>query len=119
MKNWITLAVLVALCIIALIGCQTGDAPASKTPVVVKTPVPEIVFAEGAFPPAMPNIEEHRNAWQMKPATCLSCKGGGKPWLVHKDMPAELLLQTDCRNCHVSPNEYVTPAPRATPKPAK
>lgn len=104
MKRCILLTV-VLLALLALgIACQPAAAP-QPTPTPVPTPVtvlePTSAFSQGAFPPPMPDIEQHRNAWLI--TDCLGCHSedaGEAPTVKHKDLP-ELYLNVNCRTCHV------------------
>ncbi|HEB60943.1 MAG TPA: hypothetical protein ENJ06_03865 [Phycisphaeraceae bacterium] len=68
---------------------------------VKEIPQEESQFASDAFPPMMPNTENHLNAWTIK--DCLMCheRGiGGATVVKHKGLPA-LYLKVKCRTCHV------------------
>lgn len=58
-------------------------------------------FASNAFPPTLPVDESHSMAWLRK--DCLHCHRGGltgAPKVRHHGM-SELLLEANCRSCHV------------------
>ena len=107
MKRWFILAIiLLALLGIALGACQAAPPPA-PTPTPYPTPV--IAFAKGAFPPVIPDKPWHKDAWLI--TDCMGCHKDGvgeAPKVVHKDLP-ELLLQVNCRTCHVAVSEETTP----------
>ncbi len=81
----------------------------------------DVVFAENAFPPTIPDTDWHRNAWLE--FNCLRCHetGVGKaPVVVHSDLPP-ILLSAKCRSCHVlipgsAPKAEAEPE-RGTPSP--
>jgi nitrate reductase cytochrome c-type subunit len=61
----------------------------------------ETGFASNAFPPTMPDIAEHANAWERN--DCLRCHETGvreAPIIRHASVP-ELALAAKCRSCHV------------------
>ncbi len=58
-------------------------------------------FLLNAFPPMMPNNDNHVDVWN--PKDCLMCHTrdiDDAPQVKHLDMP-ELLLESSCRTCHV------------------
>jgi len=58
-------------------------------------------FAQDAFPPLLPNTEQHANPWDS--TACLMCHENGvgsAPVIQHAGMSREL-LQAACRTCHV------------------
>ena len=105
MKQWLILAlILLALLGIALSACQ-----AAPTPAPTPAPEPIIAFAKGAFPPVIPDKPWHKDAWYI--TDCMGCHADGlgtAPKVVHKDLP-EVLLQVNCRTCHVAISEEATP----------
>ena len=59
-------------------------------------------FAQGAFPPVLPNDESHSKSWTRD--DCLTCHETGvndSPKVVHASLP-ELAKQAKCRTCHVT-----------------
>lgn len=58
-------------------------------------------FAQDAFPPLLPNTEQHANPWDS--SACLMCHEhgvGSAPVIRHAGMSPQL-LQAACRSCHV------------------
>ena len=58
-------------------------------------------FAQDAFPPLLPNTEQHANPWDS--SACLMCHENGvgsAPVIQHAGMSRQL-LQAACRTCHV------------------
>ncbi len=106
MKRWFMLAlILLALSGIALGACQT----ATPTPAPTPLPEPAVSFAKGAFPNPIPDKLWHKEAWLI--TDCMGCHTDGlgtAPKVVHKDLP-ELLLQVNCRTCHVAISEEAMP----------
>lgn len=69
-------------------------------------------FLEFAFPPMMPNNENHVDVWNIK--SCLMChtRGfDGAPKIVHEGMP-DILLESACRSCHVQVRAHESLPPR-------
>jgi hypothetical protein len=61
----------------------------------------ESIFDDNAFPPMMPNTEDHKAAWGNN--DCLLCHEDGNrgaPKVTHEGMP-RILLKAKCRSCHV------------------
>ncbi|MDP6849480.1 MAG: hypothetical protein QGH51_04490 [Planctomycetota bacterium] len=65
-----------------------------------------VEFYSGAFPPILPNDEDHkmdsRDSWMKD--NCLTCHENGKndaPITKHEGM-ADILVQAKCRTCHTS-----------------
>lgn len=59
-------------------------------------------FALNAFPPMLPDTDAHTGAWMRD--DCLLCHQEGlkgAPFVTHRDM-SRLLLQANCRTCHVA-----------------
>ncbi|MFO1077627.1 MAG: multiheme c-type cytochrome [Planctomycetota bacterium] len=86
-------------------GKPAAAKPESRRPEpVAQDPVsaaPERDIAEHAFPPVMPDIEQHKDAWLLD--SCLRCHETGvekAPPVRHVDLPA-VLLTAKCRTCHV------------------
>lgn len=78
---------------------QVEPEPAAQEPAPQEPPPRDI--AEHAFPPVMPDIAQHQDAWQID--GCLRCHETGvqdAPVVRHVDMPA-VLLTAKCRTCHV------------------
>lgn len=95
-------SVVVALLWLTL-ACAAPASPTPTPPLPAFTPVPEpaVIFAKGAFPPPMPDIEQHQEAWLI--IDCIKCHSeelGQAPTVKHEGLP-ELLLQVNCRTCHV------------------
>jgi hypothetical protein len=70
-------------------------------PAPVKPAEPDVVFAEFAFPPVIPDTDWHQEAWLTD--DCLRCHEtgvGDTPMIVHAGM-VDLLLKAKCRSCHV------------------
>ena len=62
-------------------------------------------FAVNAFPPTLPDDDDHRRSWTQD--DCLLCHKNGineAPVVKHEGMP-ELLLTAKCRSCHVTVDE--------------
>jgi hypothetical protein len=62
---------------------------------------PFLGFAQDAFPPLLPNTEQHANPWDS--SACLMCHEhgvGSAPVIRHAGM-SRALLQASCRTCHV------------------
>lgn len=102
MKQVLPLTIAVVLLGLAL-ACTAPPSPEATPPPPTFTPVPEpaVPFAKGAFPPPMPDIEQHQEAWLI--TDCIKCHGeelGEAPTVKHEGLP-ELLLQVNCRTCHV------------------
>ncbi len=67
----------------------------------VSNPETFTAFEQDAFPPLLPNTEDHANAWTND--NCLMCHENGvgqAPKIVHKDMSL-ILLKARCRTCHL------------------
>jgi len=100
MKQGPAFLLLILTLLVVVIGvsaCTAQQAP--PTPTVQKETT--MAFAKGAFPPPMPDIDEHRNSWLI--TDCMKCHGpeaGAAPTVQHKGMP-EYLLNVQCRSCHV------------------
>ena len=111
MRSWLFLVVVLVGVVLAVLGSACGPQPAPPTP----TPIPEpaVAFAKGAFPQTIPDRDWHAQAWLI--TDCLGCHGEGPlgeaPKVVHKDLP-KLLLQVNCRTCHVAVSEAPTPTPK-------
>jgi len=59
-------------------------------------------FAEGAFPPTIPNDDDHKNSWSRN--DCLTCHEEGKmdaPIMEHTSLP-DIAKEAKCRTCHVT-----------------
>lgn len=72
-------------------------------------------YAADAFPPPIPDTQQHRDAWSRN--DCLRCHETGvqdAPMVVHRGM-APILLRAKCRSCHVLITGYQKPP---KPKPA-
>jgi len=111
MKQWLFFGIVV-LALLAVIGVACG--PQATPPPPTPTPMlePAVVFAKGAFPPPIPDRPWHHQAWLI--TDCMGCHGkelGEAPTVKHEGLP-ELLLQVNCRTCHVLISEEATPAPK-------
>lgn len=74
------------------------EPPAAPAPTEA---VEEVVFAENAFPPTIPDTDWHRDAWQRDDCRrCHETGVGEAPVIVHAGM-AEVLMTAKCRSCHV------------------
>lgn len=70
--------------------------------------VEETEFASWAFPPMMPNNDNHDQAWGNN--NCLMCHEDGSrnsPVLVHEGMP-RIMLKAKCRSCHVQVRSHMS-----------
>jgi hypothetical protein len=96
--RWLSVGVLI-LVLLAVVGVACASQPAPPAP----SPEPEaaVAFAEGAFPPPIPDIEQHQGSWLI--TDCIKChseEAGEATTVKHEGMP-EVLLQVNCRTCHV------------------
>ncbi len=111
MRNLIALTIIVAALLGLILACTAPPSPAPTPPPPTFTPVPEpkVEFAKGAFPPPMPDIQQHQDAWLI--TDCIKCHSeepGQAPTVKHEGLP-EILLQVNCRTCHVFISEEATP----------
>jgi len=101
MKRSLIFVIVLLAMLLVLLACQPAT-PAPKPTTTPEPPDPKAAFAQGAFPPTIPDREWHNNAWLL--TDCLACHGkdtqGEAPKIVHKDLP-ELYLNVNCRTCHV------------------
>lgn len=70
---------------------------------------PDVVFADFAFPPVIPDTQWHADAWLKN--DCLRCHEtgvGDAPEVIHRGMP-DILLTAKCRTCHVQIPGHVGP----------
>ncbi|MEW5956871.1 MAG: multiheme c-type cytochrome [Chloroflexota bacterium] len=97
------LALALMLVVLFTPACQSQIATV-PTPVPTFTPVPEanVAFMSNAFPPPIPDLPQHREAWLI--TDCMGCHSetlGEAPAVVHEGLP-ETLLEVNCRTCHVT-----------------
>jgi hypothetical protein len=103
MKRFLILSIVLLAVLALLLACQPTKVPTQPTPMPTAIAVfePTSSFATGAFPPPMPLIEQHKDAWLI--TDCLGCHdkdAGEAPTVKHKDLP-EIYLNVNCRTCHV------------------
>lgn len=98
-------AFLLATLAVILVGCQTEvpqPSPEGLLPTLTPVPEADVAFAKNAFPPPLPDKPQHHEAWLI--TDCMGCHSGDVPGeapaVVHKDLP-EVLLEVNCRTCHV------------------
>ncbi len=111
MKRWLSFGGL-AVAILMAIGMACAPAPQPAPPTPTPMPEPAVVFAKNAFPPPIPDKPWHHQAWLI--TDCMGCHGkelGEAPTVKHEGLP-ELLLQVNCRTCHVLISEEATLAPK-------
>jgi len=97
MKRWLLIGMVMLAFVAAVGACAPQTGPAAPTPV----PEAKIAFAKGAFPPPMPDTEDHRGEWKI--TDCIKChseEAGEAPTVKHESLP-EILLEVHCRTCHV------------------
>lgn len=83
--------------------CRTCHLPGNKALAAAEgASLEELLFAKNAFPPTLPFNQDHQGAWLRD--DCLKCHQNGiagAPKVIHKGM-SELLLEAQCRSCHVT-----------------
>ena len=89
--------------------CRTCHVMIAGQPAKTMPPAPsDPRFAEGAFPPMIPNSESHLAAWTMKDCRlCHDTGVHGAPIVKHEGMPA-IYLDVKCRTCHVQVRSHET-----------
>lgn len=82
--------------------CRTCHLPGNKALAEAEgANLSDLLYARNAFPPTLPNNQDHRGAWLRD--DCMKCHDrgiGGAPKVIHKGM-AGILLEAQCRSCHV------------------
>jgi len=82
--------------------CRTCHLPGNKALAAAEgASLDELLFARNAFPPTLPNDQDHKGGWLRD--DCLKCHQagiGGAPKVLHQGM-SSILLEAQCRTCHV------------------